>query len=292
MKKFNTAAIFAKRTEPMGPALNRLLPILKKAGVSYFLEETTASHIPGAVGYDLPHLGEIADVIIILGGDGTTLGIARRMAQFNLPIIAINVGRLGFITDLTLDDMDCGLPPLLAGDYQTDTRSLLCAKLYRKGELLWEKTAVNDAGITHGMKGSMVEFNVWVNGKPMARQRADGIIVASATGSTAYALAAGGPILHPGLDAMVLVPVAPHTLTNRPIVLPSSQTIELELIEARNASAYCDMQDFHDMCPGDRLCITTSQESYTMLHSLKHNHYATLREKLHWNRMPTDKEES
>lgn len=289
MIKFKTAAVFAKRSEPMGHALQMLLDILRKEGVGVLLEESTATHLPQAQGWDLETLGTKADVIIIIGGDGTTLGIARRMAKYKLPIIAINAGRLGFITDFTLEGMAEGLPPLLHGEYQADTRAMLQAKLYNaKGTLLWEHTAINDIGITHGRAGSMVEFNVWVDGKPMATQRADGLIVASATGSTAYAMAAGGPILHPSLNAMVLVPVAPHTLSNRPIVLPSTSAIDIELIEAREASAYCDMQDFYPMQPGDILRVQSIAGAFTMLHPTEHNHYDTLRQKLYWNRMPSD----
>ena len=287
MKSFKTAAVFAKRTEPMGEALKKLLTILRAENVQYLLEESTAEHLPGTQGVSLDELGSKADVIIMLGGDGTTLGIARRMARFKLPIIAINAGRLGFITDFSLEEMDKDLPPLLRGEYEVDTRSMLHIRVYRKVEIVFNATAVNDAGITHGRAGSMVEFNVWVDGHPMATQRADGIIVASATGSTAYAMAAGGPILHPALNAMVLVPVAPHALTNRPIVLPGSSIVDISLIEAREASAYCDMQDFFPMQKGDVLRVRTLPESFTILHPIGHNHYDTLRRKLYWNLMPS-----
>ena len=288
MKSFKTAAVFAKRTEPMGEALKKLLSILKAQNVDYLLETSTAEHLPGSTGVSLEELGEKADVIIMLGGDGTTLGIARRMAKFKLPIIAINAGRLGFITDFSLQEMEQNLPPLLRGEYEVDTRSMLRVRVYRQGKIVFDATAVNDAGITHGRAGSMVEFNVWVDGHPMATQRSDGVIVSSATGSTAYAMAAGGPILHPALNAMVLVPVAPHALTNRPIVLPGSSTIDIGLIEAREASAYCDMQDFFPMQKGDILRVRTMPESFTILHPVGHNHYDTLRRKLYWNLMPSD----
>lgn len=288
MKSFKTAAVFAKRTEPMGEALKKLLSILKAQNVDYLLETSTAEHLPGSTGVSLEELGEKADVIIMLGGDGTTLGIARRMAKFKLPIIAINAGRLGFITDFSLQEMEQNLPPLLRGEYEVDTRAMLRVRVYRQGTIVFDATAVNDAGITHGCAGSMVEFNVWVDGHPMATQRSDGVIVSSATGSTAYAMAAGGPILHPALNAMVLVPVAPHALTNRPIVLPGSSTIDIGLIEAREASAYCDMQDFFPMQKGDILRVRTMPESFTILHPVGHNHYDTLRRKLYWNLMPSD----
>lgn len=288
VKSFKTAAVFAKRTEPMGEALKKLLSILKAQNVDYLLETSTAEHLPGSTGVSLEELGEKADVIIMLGGDGTTLGIARRMAKFKLPIIAINAGRLGFITDFSLQEMEQNLPPLLRGEYEVDTRAMLRVRVYRQGKIVFDATAVNDAGVTHGRAGSMVEFNVWVDGHPMATQRSDGVIVSSATGSTAYAMAAGGPILHPALNAMVLVPVAPHALTNRPIVLPGSSTIDIGLIEAREASAYCDMQDFFPMQRGDILRVRTMPESFTILHPVGHNHYDTLRRKLYWNLMPSD----
>ena len=213
MNAFKTAAVFAKRSEPMGEALKKLLAILKAEKIDYLLEESTAEHLPGAKGVSLDELGNRADVIIMLGGDGTTLGIARRMARFKLPIIAINAGRLGFITDFSLEEMAAGLPPLLRGNYEVDTRSMLQVRVYRHGQMVFNATAVNDAGITHGRAGSMVEFNVWVDGHPMATQRADGVIVSSATGSTAYAMAAGGPILHPALNAMyrMAFPVSPQS---------------------------------------------------------------------------------
>lgn len=288
VKSFKTAAVFAKRTEPMGEALQKLLDILRAEKMDYLLEESTANHLPGSKGVSLEELGKKADVIIMLGGDGTTLGIARRMARFKLPIIAINAGRLGFITDFSLQEMSKDLPPLLRGEYEVDTRSMLQVRVYRAGKNVFTATAVNDAGITHGRAGSMVEFNVWVDGHPMATQRADGVIVSSATGSTAYAMAAGGPILHPALNAMVLVPVAPHALTNRPIVLPGSSTVDISLIEAREASAYCDMHDFFPMQKGDVLRVRTLPESFTILHPIGHNHYDTLRRKLYWNLMPSD----
>ncbi len=288
VKSFKTAAVFAKRTEPMGEALQKLLDILRAEKMDYLLEESTANHLPGSKGVSLEELGKKADVIIMLGGDGTTLGIARRMARFKLPIIAINAGRLGFITDFSLQEMSKDLPPLLRGEYEVDTRSMLQVRVYRAGKNVFTATAVNDAGITHGRAGSMVEFNVWVDGHPMATQRADGVIVSSATGSTAYAMAAGGPILHPALNAMVLVPVAPHALTNRPIVLPGSSTVDISLIGAREASAYCDMQDFFPMQKGDVLRVRTLPESFTILHPIGHNHYDTLRRKLYWNLMPSD----
>lgn len=288
MSTFKTAAIFAKRSEPMGKALETLLDILRQEGVTPMLEESTATHLEGYRGWSLDELGANADVIIIIGGDGTTLGIARRMAQYKLPIIAINAGRLGFITDFSQSDMQEHLPPMLRDEYEADSRAMMHATLYRNGEIIFDQTAVNDAGITHGMAGSMVEYTVFVDGHPMATQRADGLIIASATGSTAYAMAAGGPILHPAIQAMVLVPVAPHTLSNRPIVLPSASTIDIRLIAAHEAAAYCDMQEFITMQKGDTLRIKALPNRFTMLHPRGHNHYDTLRKKLYWNCMPTD----
>lgn len=288
MAAFKTAAVFVKRTEPMADALLALLDILEKAGVQARLEETTAQHLPGYRGYSLSELGQECDVIIIIGGDGTTLGIARRMRDYHLPIIAINGGRLGFITDFSSADMQEHLPAMLQGCFDPDVRAMLWGQLIRDNTVIFEGPAVNEVGITHGRAGSMVEFAVSVSGSSMARQRADGVIVATATGSTAYAMAAGGPILHPALQAMVLVPVAPHTLSNRPIVLPSTSNVEIRLIDANEASMYCDMQDFVPMQKGDRLLITSLPRAFTLLHPFGHNHYETLRQKLHWNRMPTD----
>ena len=225
----------------------------------------------------------------MLGGDGTMLGVARSLAPFGTPIVGVNAGRLGFITDIVLEDMERLLPALLQGQCTRDVRRMLSAELVRNGESIFSGLAVNDIGVSHGRAGGMVEFIVYVNGIQMASQSADGIICSTPTGSTAYSLAAGGPLLGPMLDGVTLVPVAPHTLSNRPIVLPGESSIDIEITESRDAVAYFDMQEFCDVLPGDVLRIRQAKESFTLLHPIGYDYFEVLRRKLKWNYMPTGK---
>ena len=164
---------------------------------------------------------------------------------------------------------------------------MLACEVVRKGKSIFSGIAVNDVGISHGRAGGMVEFVIYVNGQQMSSQSADGIICSTSTGSTAYSLAAGGPILHPSLQGLCLVPVAPHTLSNRPIVLPANVAIDIELTNARDAVAYCDMQEFFDVQPGDVLKIRPTEMTMTMLHPAGYDYFDLLRRKLKWNFMPT-----
>ena len=176
---------------------------------------------------------------------------------------------------------------MLAGECSADQRHLLEGVVFRNGREIFRNVAVNDIGFSHGRAGGMVDFIIYVDGKQMSAQSADGVVCSTATGSNACALAAGGPILHPSMDAVVLVPVAPHTLSNRPIVLPSSKRIEIELVNARDATAYFDMQEFCDVEPGDMLRIQRSERVMEILHPLSYDYYDLLRRKLKWNYSPT-----
>ena len=222
----------------------------------------------------------------MLGGDGTILGVAREIAGCECPLIGVNAGRLGFITDVVLEDVDTVLPAMLRGECSSDRRHLLEGVVLRNGKEICRNSAVNDIGFSHGRAGGMVDFIIYVDGRQMSSQSADGIICSTSTGSTAYALAAGGPILHPSLEAVQLVPVAPHTLSNRPIVLPANLKIEIELVSARDAVAYFDMQEFCDVIPGDVLRIEQSSRTIEILHPLNYDYFELLRRKLKWNFSP------
>ncbi|HOX88335.1 MAG TPA: NAD kinase [Burkholderiaceae bacterium] len=288
-RPFRSVAIFGKRAETVAEPLARLLTIVESAGVRAMLEASTAERLGGSSrGYTLAEIGREADLAIVLGGDGTMLGIARELAPYGLPLIGVNHGRLGFITDVPLDGMETRLPAMLAGEYETETRTMLDAAIERDGVRAFEARAVNDVVISRGVAGGMVEFTVRVDGVTMYNQRADGVILATPTGSTAYALSADGPILHPRLAGLVLVPVAPQTLSNRPIVLPDDVAIEIEITDVRDASAHFDMQSFTNLAPGDVLRARRAREVVTLLHPLGHNHFDTLRQKLHWNVMPSE----
>lgn len=286
MKK---VGVFVKPTENLSEQLERLIAVLEGAGHQVLLEERAARALGGRVpGYARPELGSLCDVAVVLGGDGTMLGVARQISASDCPIIGVNAGRLGFITDVVLDDMDRVLPAMLDGACTSDRRHLLEGVVLRRGEEICRNFAVNDIGFSHGRAGGMVDFIIYVDGRQMSAQSADGIICSTATGSTAYALAAGGPILSPEMDAVVLVPVAPHTLSNRPIVLPSTQVIEIELVNARDAVAYFDMQDFCDVQPGDVLRIRRAERTMEILHPTGYDYFELLRRKLKWNYSPAN----
>lgn len=287
---FKKVAVFVKPTEIMIVPLQALIRVIEKCGAEVFLCERSAASLKGRSqrpGYTRQELGERCDLAVVLGGDGTMLGVARDLSNSEIPIIGVNAGRLGFITDIVLEDMERVLPKVLQGRYIRDVRPLLAGEVVRQGKTLFSGIAVNDIGISHGRAGGMVEFVIYVNGQQMSSQSADGIICSTATGSTAYALAAGGPILHPSLQGVCLVPVAPHTLSNRPIVLPANVAIDIELTNARDAVAYFDMQDFCDIQPGDVLRIRSTDQRMTMLHPAGYDYFDLLRRKLKWNFMPT-----
>ena len=255
-----TVGVFVKPTENLSEPLEHLVSVLRRAGCQVLLEERAAQALGNPDGgFPRPELGRRSDVAVVLGGDGTLLGVARQIADSHCPLIGVNAGRLGFIEGV----------------------------VFRNGREIFRNVAVNDIGFSHGRAGGMVDFIIYVDGKQMSAQSADGVVCSTATGSTAYALAAGGPILHPSMDAVVLVPVAPHTLSNRPIVLPSSKRIEIELVNARDATAYFDMQEFCDVEPGDMLRIQRSERVMEILHPLSYDYYDLLRRKLKWNYSPT-----
>jgi NAD+ kinase len=211
------------------------------------------------------------------------LGIARELSRHNLPLVGINQGRLGFITDITVGQFREALAPMIAGDYEEERRTMLEGSVCRDGEIIFEGFAVNDVIVSRGGTASMVELKIDVGTEFVANLRADGLIIGSPTGSTAYALSAGGPILHPGIAGWVLVPIAPHDLSNRPIVLPDSREISIEIVAGRDASVNFDMQALASLLHGDRVTVRRSAHQVRFLHPLGWSYYATLRRKLHWH---------
>ena len=286
---YENIAVYIKPTRIIVEPLERLVKLLSRLSVNAVYEDRAWQSLGCPEGIQhLPRteLAAFGDIALVLGGDGSMLGVARVVAPYRKPIIGINTGRLGFITDVVVDDMERLLPELLAGNFERDRRYLLEGTVSRNGKPVFTQLAVNDLGFSHGRAGGMVDFVVYVDRIPMSSQSADGIICSTTTGSTAYSLAAGGPILHPSLDGLVLVPVAPHTLSNRPIVLPSNLPIEIELTDARDAVAYFDMQEFFDVLPGDVLSIRRSGAYIEILHPKGFDYFELLRRKLKWNYMP------
>jgi NAD+ kinase len=211
------------------------------------------------------------------------LGVGRQLAQYNVPLIGINQGRLGFITDIPLGQYKAVLRPMLTGEYEEDQRSLLHSKVMRDGSCVFSALAMNDVVVNRGASSGMVELRVEVDGHFVANQRADGLIIATPTGSTAYSLSAGGPLMHPAIDGWVIVPIAPHTLSNRPIVLTSAGEIAVEIVSGRDASASFDTQSLASLMHGDRIVVTRSEHKARFLHPKGWSYFDTLRQKMHWN---------
>ena len=266
-------------------SLDAVARFLKAQACTVTLDSDTATNT-GLTDYstlDVPNIGAQCDLCLVVGGDGTMLGIGRQLAQYKVPLIGINQGRLGFITDIPFDQFQTTLPPMLAGDFEEDYRSLMQAQVMRGGECVFSALAMNDVVVNRGATSGMVELRVEVDGHFVANQRADGLIIATPTGSTAYALSAGGPLLHPSIAGWVMVPIAPHTLSNRPIALGNASEIVIELVSGRDASANFDMQGLASLQHGDRIVVTRSEHQVRFLHPKGWTYFDTLRQKMHWN---------
>jgi len=266
-------------------ALEEIAEYLLDLGCDVVLEADTASNM-GMSRYatlDVEGIGQNCDLCLVVGGDGTMLGIGRQLAQHKVPLIGINQGRLGFITDIPFGQYKTVLRPMLAGEFEEDQRSLLQGRVLRDGRCVFSALAMNDVVVNRGASSGMVELRVEVDGHFVANQRADGLIIASPTGSTAYSLSAGGPLMHPAIDGWVLVPIAPHTLSNRPIVLTSAGEIAVEIVAGRDASASFDTQSLASLMHGDRIVVTRSEHKVRFLHPRGWSYFDTLRQKMHWN---------
>ncbi len=291
--KFHRVALVGKYHESVSGAvvestrdvIGELGDFLDGLGREVVLEDRTAVNtgLTRWPSVDLARIGETCDLCVVVGGDGTMLGAGRQLARYGTPLIGINQGRLGFITDLPFDQYRHVLPQMLAGEYEEDHRSLMLGKVMREGECVFEAYAMNDVVVNRGAASGMVELRVEVDGHFVANHRADGIIIATPTGSTAYSLSAGGPLLHPLLPGWALVPIAPHTLSNRPIVLADPVEIAIEIVAGRDASASFDMQSIASLHHGDQIIVRRSDFRVRFLHPKGWSYFDTLRKKLHWN---------
>ena len=286
LPRFETIAIVGKYAA--GGAAQSLMQIADCLGATgrRVLFEAETVHNFSLAGYEsmsLREIGELADAVIIVGGDGTMLGIARQLAPFNVPLIGVNQGRLGFMTDVSLDRMMPMLQEMLNGSVASEKRTLLEGVIMRDDVIMHHMLALNDVVLSRGSGSGMIELHVEVDGKFMYNQRADGLIVATPTGSTAYALSSGGPILHPSVQGIAMVPIAPHALSNRPIVVSDTSEIVIQVMGGREANINFDMQSVARLQDYDRIIVKRSEHMVTFLHPEGWNYYDTLREKLHWN---------
>ena len=283
--RFRHAAIVGKHQAlGMRDLLGEVAQFLVGLGLNVSFERATAQNT-GLTGYaalSTAEMGAQCDLAVVVGGDGTMLGIARELARHDIPLVGINQGRLGFITDVPVGQFREALAPMIGGDFEEEHRAMLEGGVWRDGARIFEGLSMNDVVVSRGATASMVELKIDIGGEFVANLRADGLIVASPTGSTAYALSAGGPILHPGIAGWVLVPIASHTLSNRPIVLPDHGEIRIEIVAGRDASANFDMQSLASVLHGDQVRVRRSEHKVRFLHPRGWSYYATLRRKLRW----------
>lgn len=290
---FSTAALFGRYQDPgMDAPLRAMAELLKKAGLTVVLDKDTAIHT-GLNDYPSLEIDEMTgtvDLAIVMGGDGTVLGVGRKLSPYNIPILGINHGRLGFITDIPMESAKIAIEAVLNGKYSKEDRSLLSGEVIRDNTVLTKDLAINDVVLNRSGYGGMIEIEVNYNDSLMYNQRADGLIVATPTGSTAYALSANGPVMHPELDAFLLVPVAPQTLSARPIVVPDTGVLTLTLQDISRggygANVHFDMQTWTNLHVGDKVVVKKAQHKMTFLHPIGYSFFGTLRQKMHWNVMP------
>lgn len=286
---FKTVALVGRyQSDGVAGTLADIAAFLQERGTRVLLESDTAR----AIGrLDLTHVdvdavGREADLAIAVGGDGTMLGLARHLARYQVPLVGINHGRLGFVTDIALHHWRSALGTILDGGYASEDRTLLNARVMRGDAEVWRHVAMNDVVVSRSSRAGMIELQVHVDGIYMYNQRADGLIIATPTGSTAYALSANGPILHPRLAGLVMVPVAPQSLSNRPIALPDDVRIQIRVVDGREPRVAGDMQVFSDLQIGDDIAIERSPYRARFLHPKGYSYFATLRSKLNWHELP------
>jgi len=283
-----TCALVGRFSDPrIAESVATLLPHLQNRGVRVLVsDEAELARDAPVTRVPERTLGERADLVIAVGGDGTLLYAARLVARHNVPLVGVNRGRLGFLTDVMPQDMLTSVDAALAGELEADERPLLTARLHRAGAQAAQSLALNDVVMQKHDTGRTLDFETRIDGNYVNTHDGDGIIVASPTGSTAYALSCSGPIIEPHLPALVIVPICAHTLSDRPIVVAAHCVIEVVLLERvdTQANVTCDGALLGAMTPADRLEVTTAQERVTLLHPPGHDYYRLLRSKLHWGR--------
>jgi len=286
--KFKTIGIIIKpQAESVRQTLQSLFNFLATKDCEVILDE----HIPDAINCgDLKtasrtEIAELCDLAIVVGGDGTILNAVRSLAHANVPLLGINVGRLGFLADISPDEMESSLSDILDGSYREEQRILLEMQVLRDDKVIFEGDAFNDVVVHIRDVARMIEFETRINGQFVNHQRADGIVVATPTGSTAYALSSGGPLLHATLDAITLVPISPHTLSSRPLVVNADSQIDILICNTKEgiAQATCDGHLSTDVHLGDHIKVTRKKDTITLLHPKQHNYFEILRAKLHWS---------
>jgi len=287
LPSFRRVALIGKlRSAEIAASLRELGDFLRQRGCAVLIEQETAAdlHMRGA---DYAAIGEGADLAIVVGGDGTMLAAARNLVRHHVPLVGVNQGRVGFMTDIGHHDMQAGIGAILDGNGSIEERSLLDAEIIRDGKSILRTLALNEAVLGKGAQGRLIEFQLSIDGEFVYVLRADGVIVATPTGSTAYAMSAQGPILHPAVPALALVPLNPHTLSARPVSISDRTVVEIAIKHALDARAHFDGLALFDLQAGDRLVLKRSPDSVRFVHPPGYRYFATLREKLRWSEVLT-----
>ena len=281
--RFGRIALIGKlRSAEIATSLRELSEFLHKRGCEVSMEQETGAEI-GVRGFDYEALGKRSDLAIVVGGDGTMLAAARNLVRHHVPLVGVNQGRVGFMTDIGHQHMTTGIAAILDGKGSMEERTLLDAEIVRSGKTLLRTLALNEAVLGKGAEGRLIEFELSLDGEYVYTLRADGVIVATPTGSTAYAMSAQGPILHPAVPALALVPLNPHTLSARPVSVSDRSVIEIVLVRAIDARAHFDGFALTDLAEGDRLVLKRSADTVHLVHPPGYRYFATLREKLRWS---------
>lgn len=289
--RFNTIGLIGKYIDPsVGDAVRTLAAHLASRGCTVIVDEETARLLPGEklTAGNRDEIGRRCDLAVVVGGDGTMLHAARSLADHEVPLVGVNLGHLGFLTDIPPSLMTDSLDQILAGNYTVEERLMLRATVLRGGEEVVAYDALNDLVLHKWDSARMIELETYIDGHFLNVFRADGLIVSTPTGSTAYALSAGGPLVHPTLSALLIVPVCPHTMSNRPIVIGGDARIEVVVSDQRrdHAQITSDGQVSFALQAGDRVVIVRKDRPVRLLHPARHDHYDVLRAKLRWAESP------
>ena len=286
-RAFSTIGLVGRRGSP--EILDSVLAVhecLARHGARVIVEDVTARSLPEFSGdvAPRPELGRLCDLVVVVGGDGSLLGVARDLAHFGVPVLGVNRGGLGFLADIPPDQIETRLPEVLNGSFTTEDHFLLDARVIRDSVEVGRSPALNDVVVNVGAMARMMEFSLWVDGQFVYDQRSDGLIVASPTGSTAYSLSAGGPIMHPSLDAIVIVPMFPHTLTSRPLVVRGQSEIRIVMgdLGTSDGNVSCDSQVDFPLEVGAEVLIRKYQTPLRLIYHVDHNFYESCRSKLDW----------
>ena len=288
---FHTIGLIGKFGDPnVAGTLNQIAAHLRQRQLRVLLDESSAQLIPDS-GLEVASrtaIGEQCDLVVVMGGDGTMLNAARSLVDYDMPILGVNLGRLGFLADVSPSEIPHRLDGVLNGQFREAPRLLLHAQVMRDGCVVGEADALNDVVIHKRDVARMIDVETFLEGRFLNTYRADGLIISTPTGSTAYALAGGGPILYPGLEAVVLVPICPHTLTHRPIVVSADSVIEVVLNAANtiNTQVTCDGQVSLPLERGDQIVIRKKERKVRLIHPINHDYFKLLRAKLRWGLSP------